>query len=67
MFKLAKEVVGMFIGICIIWMAVTFYSKMSDAAENNENFNPVKEGVKIIKETADDVVAGWNDTTSVKK
>lgn len=66
MFKLAKEVVGMFVGLCIIWMAVTFYSKMNDAAKNNENFNPVKEGVKIIKETADDAVAGWQDSTSVK-
>tara|TARA_Y100000389_G_scaffold180264_1_gene194957 strand:+ start:205 stop:408 length:204 start_codon:yes stop_codon:yes gene_type:complete len=67
MYKLAKEVVGMFVGICIIWMSVNFYIKMSDAEKNNEHFNPVKEGVRIIKETADDAVAGWQDTTNVNK
>ena len=63
MFNLVKEVIGIFVGLCIIWMAVTFYSKMNAAAENNEQFNPVKEGVKIIRETTDDAIAGWQDTT----
>jgi len=66
MFNAVKEVIGIFVSLCVIWMAVTFYSKMNAAAENNEQFNPVKEGVKIIRETADDAVSGWQDTTGVK-
>ena len=67
MFKIANELIGMIVGFCVIWMSVNFYIKMSDAEKNNEHFNPVKEGVRIIKETADDAVAGWQDTTNVNK
>jgi hypothetical protein len=66
MFKIANELIGMVVGFCVIWMSVNFYIKMSDAEKNNEHFNPVTEGVKIIKETARDASIGWNDTTNVK-
>lgn len=66
MFNLAKELLAIMLGICVVYIFATFYLRLDEAEREGKKFNPMSEGAKIVREAGESIWAGWNDTTKVK-
>lgn len=67
MLKLGKELIGMIVGVCIIFIFAKFMMRFDEAERNGTGFKPLKEATILIKEAGEEIKEGWNDTTSINK
>jgi hypothetical protein len=66
MLNLIKELIAMIVGVCVIYIFATFYFRLEEAEKEGKKFNPMSEGAKVVREAAESIWVGWNDTTKVK-